>query len=73
MASPFSSPRMTSTGTPSTSTRSTTTSRTSSSARRRNSRAGPGRDRGCRLDTVGEELQLICGAHVLSVNPEEYK
>jgi hypothetical protein len=28
---------------------------------------------GCRLDTVGEELQLICGAHVLSVNPEEYK
>lgn len=30
-------------------------------------------DHGCRLDTVGEELQLICGAHVLSVNPEEYK
>lgn len=30
-------------------------------------------DQGCRLDTVGEELQLICGAHVLSLNPEEYK
>ena len=30
-------------------------------------------DQGCRLDTVGEEFQLIGGAKVLSVNPEESK